>query len=259
MPVSVWWNWLWNQSISESIDPEEYKELDRCVWQASWLDDATRRSMILWSKRFIASKHWEGCNGFRIDDDVKRTVALNAALLVLVYPEWLFPSTQTILIYPRPYKARSRGGDLHHGLGGEYYRSGETIARGPIALNWYDIQRAVRRDNDGDHIILHEFSHQLDMIDDPNADGVPPLPRRSNSERWRQDWMAEFQSARQAVENGEDIVIDDYGLTHPSEFFAVATECYFQIPWDLREYHPKLYRLLQEFYITDLAHAMDTI
>ncbi len=259
MPFSAWWSWLWNRSSSETITTEQFEELDRLVWQAAWLDDATRRSMIHWSNRFIASRHWEGCNGFRINEEVKRTVALNASLLVLAYPEWTFPSTRTILIYPRPYKARSRGGDLHHGLGGEYYRSGETLARGPIALNWLDIQRAIHRDNDGDHIVLHEFSHQLDMIDDPTADGIPPLPRRLNSDRWRKDFMSEFQLARELVEQGEQIVIDDYGLTHPSEFFAVATECYFQIPWDLREYHPELYRLLQEFYITDLAHAMDTL
>ena len=133
-----------------------------------------------------------------------------------------------------------------------------ALARGPIALNWYDIQRAIHRDNDGDHIVLHEFSHQLDMIDDPKADGVPPLPRGMNADRWKKDFEMEFQWARDMVEQGEAIVVDDYGLTHPSEFFAVATECYFQIPWDLREYQPNLYRMLQEFYVTDLADAMDT-
>jgi Mlc titration factor MtfA (ptsG expression regulator) len=264
MAISFWWRWLWGNSSRDAsrsldtIDPRELEELDRYVWQAAWLDDPTRRRMIQWSKRFIASKHWEGCNGFRIKDEVKKTIALNASLLVLAYPDWIFPTNQTILVYPRPYKARSRGGDLHHGLGGEYYRSGETLARGPIALNWYDIQRAIHRDNDGDHIVLHEFSHQLDMIDDPKADGVPPLPRGMNADRWKKDFEMEFQWARDMVEQGEAIVVDDYGLTHPSEFFAVATECYFQIPWDLREYQPNLYRMLQEFYVTDLADAMDT-
>lgn len=257
MPISAWWKWWGRRPSSDNVEPQDLEDLDRYVWQAGWLDDSRRRSMVVWAKRFIASKHWEGCNGFRINDEVKKTIALNASLLVLAYPEWTFPSTRTILVYPRPYKARSRGGDLHHGLGGEYYRSGETLARGPIALNWHDIQRAIHRDNDGDHIVLHEFAHQLDMCDDPKADGIPPLPPGLDAEQWREDFETEFHLAREMVEQGEEIVIDDYGLTHPSEFFAVASECYFQIPWDLREYQPDLYELLQDFYVTDLAHAMD--
>jgi len=258
------WGWLVRgrkgartDGAQESVTDAELRELDRVVWQARWLNDSLRRGMIRWSKRFIASKHWEGCDGFVINAQVKNTVAFNAALLVLAYPNWNFPSTRTILIYPRPYKARSRGGDLHHGLGGEFYRAGETQARGPVALNWRDIQRAIHRDNDGEHLVLHEFSHQLDMIDDPHADGLPPLPEGVDAERWKREFQREFDEARSMVEQGEEIVINDYGLTHPSEFFAVASECYFQIPWDLREYHPRLYGLLREFYITDLAQAME--
>jgi Mlc titration factor MtfA (ptsG expression regulator) len=95
------------------------------------------------------------------------------------------------------------------------------------------------------------------MIDDPQADGLPPLPQGVEPTRWKEEFLSEFAASRAAVERGESIVIDDYGLTHPSEFFAVASESYFQIPWDLREYHPKVYELLREFYITDLARAMD--
>jgi Mlc titration factor MtfA (ptsG expression regulator) len=254
----LWGRWPWTNGTSEDVDPQELTELDQYVWQAAWLNDSTRRLMIRWSKDFISNKHWEGCNGFRITPEVKKTVALNASLLILAYPNWIFPSTRTILIYPRPYKARSRGGDLHHGLGGEFYRSGETHARGPVTLNWYDIQRALYRDNDGDHLVLHEFSHQLDMIDDPHADGLPPLPKGIDADRWKSEFQHEFLSARDAVSRGEELVINDYGLTHPSEFFAVASECYFQMPWDLREYQPEVYTLLREFYITDLAQAMDT-
>ncbi len=258
------WNWMINalqrmrpRPAAFEVSDAELRELERLVWQSVLLNDSTRRTMIGWSKRFIAGKNWEGCEGFVIHPHVQRTVALNASLLVLAYPDWSFPSTQTVLIYPRPYKARSRGGDLHSGLGGEFYRAGETRARGPIVLNWRDIELAIDPHNDGDHLILHEFAHQLDMIDDPNADGVPPLPESVEAPRWKREFMGEFEAARAAVERGNPILINDYGLTHPSEFFAVASECYFQIPRDLREYHPRLYGLLREFYITDLAQAMD--
>ncbi|MFN7733540.1 MAG: M90 family metallopeptidase [Pirellula sp.] len=235
----------------------QLRELDRWVWQAPYLGDSTRHLMVDWSARFAARKHWEGCEGFVVTEDVKRCVSLNASLLVLAYPDWYYPTTKTILIYPRPYWARARGGDTQSGLGGEFYRAGETRARGPITLNWQDIESAVYDPQGGDHIVLHEFSHQLDMIDDPHADGLPPLPSGVDAERWRREFQHEFENARERRAQGLDNVFNDYGLTHPSEFFAVGTETYFQLPQELREYHPRVYRLLRDFYVTDLAARLD--
>lgn len=236
---------------------EEQRELDRWVWQSQWLDNSTRNFMIGWSKRFVAMKHWEGCDGFVVTEVVQRGIALNASLLVLAYPDWYFQSTQTILVYPRPYRARVRGGETHSGLAGDFYRAGETRARGPITLNWRDIESSIHRDNDGHHLVLHEFAHQLDMINDPNADGLPPLPQHIESSNWQRDFQSEYRAARESLAMGHEILIDDYGLTHPSEFFAVATEAYFQLPQELREYHPNVYRLLRDFYVTDLAQRLD--
>ena len=55
------------------------------------------------------------------------------------------------------------------------------------------------------------------------------------------------------VGQGYRILMDDYGLTQESEFFAVASELYFQSPKDLAEFHPNVYELLRQFYVTDMA------
>jgi hypothetical protein len=48
-------------------------------------------------------------------------------------------------------------------------------------------------------------------------------------------------------------VLDTYGATKPAEFFAVATEAFFQKPTILAKRHPELYGELSAFYRQDPA------
>jgi Mlc titration factor MtfA (ptsG expression regulator) len=45
--------------------------------------------------------------------------------------------------------------------------------------------------------------------------------------------------------------MDSYGATNPAEFFAVATETFFEKPQQLLKMHPGLYELLQGYYQVD--------
>ena len=53
---------------------------------------------------------------------------------------------------------------------------------------------------------------------------------------------------RANVAAGEKTAIDEYGATNPAEFFAVATESFFERPRDLQQRHPALYEELKRFY-----------
>jgi Mlc titration factor MtfA (ptsG expression regulator) len=183
------------------------------------------------------------------------SIAATAGMMVLAYPDWYFDKTATILVHPRPYRVRVDSAAVSNNpiLGGEFHRAGETIYRGPVVLNWHDIQAAVASHNQGHHLVIHEFAHQLDMINGPAADGLPPLPGNVNEDSWRSQMRAEYEVARDMVGQGHNILMDDYGLTHESEFFAVASELYFQLPHELREYHPNVFKLLKQFYVIDMA------
>jgi Mlc titration factor MtfA (ptsG expression regulator) len=63
----------------------------------------------------------------------------------------------------------------------------------------------------------------------------------------------EFSELRRRVRRGRADVIDAYGATNPAEFFAVATETFFERPIALRRQHPDLYGQLQDYYNLDLA------
>jgi len=101
-------------------------------------------------------------------------------------------------------------------------------------------------------LVIHEFAHQLDLINSPFADGLPPLPADIDEVDWKNSMHREFQTARQDVADGHRIGLDDYGLTKESEFFAVASESFFQCPSELFRNHPRVFELLLQFYRTDL-------
>lgn len=58
----------------------------------------------------------------------------------------------------------------------------------------------------------------------------------------------EFEALIKNSEANKRTVIDSYGATNPAEFFAVATETFYEKPDQLQEKHPKLYDLLVKYY-----------
>jgi len=58
---------------------------------------------------------------------------------------------------------------------------------------------------------------------------------------------------RRAADDGEPTVLDPYGAEDPAEFFAVATETFFERPTELEQRHPRLYEQLRRFYRQDPA------
>ena len=56
-----------------------------------------------------------------------------------------------------------------------------------------------------------------------------------------------------AHQDGSADLLRDYATTNEAEFFAVATEVFFEKPRAMAREAPALYGLLREFYRLDLA------
>jgi Mlc titration factor MtfA (ptsG expression regulator) len=115
-----------------------------------------------------------------------------------------------------------------------------------------DVTEGAQAPGDGYNVALHECAHYLD------AEGLglarPPPPARARStDAWASDLAGEFDAMLDAVDRGEDTFLDPYAAEDEAEFFAVATEDFFDRPAGLRVAQPGLYRLLQEFYGVDPA------
>ena len=97
---------------------------------------------------------------------------------------------------------------------------------------------------------FHEFAHQLDHEDGP-TDGAPGLSSRSAYQSWSRVFQENYADFLQLSEEGKETVLDAYGATNPPEFFAVATEAFFEKPRQLFQSRPELYDEMRKYYGLD--------
>ncbi len=213
-------------------------------------DERSRLRGIL--KIFIPEKDWFGCAELEVTDEIKVVVAAQACLLILNLDNDYFERVGSIYMYPSAYRSSERslgpGGVVTEG--GAHL--GEAWYRGPIVLSWSDVVAGSRRVADGHNVVFHEFAHNLDMADGL-IDGTPPLASREQYGRWAEVINREYNVLVERSERGRATLLDDYGATHVCEFFAVATECFFERGRLLRKRHPELYRVLMDYYRQDPA------
>jgi Mlc titration factor MtfA (ptsG expression regulator) len=197
----------------------------------------------------VAEKNWEGCGGLTLTDEHRVTIAAHASRLVLGFENDFFEEVPTILVYPTAYQAPTQN-VLAPGiiLETQSGRLGEAWYRGPVILAWSDVRDAGHGRNRGRNVVLHEFAHHLDMRNGRSADGVPVLESAMQAKRWLAVTSREYQRLRRACQFGQSTALDCYGATNMAEFFAVATEVFFEAPNRLRLEWPELYRVLTEFY-----------
>lgn len=199
----------------------------------------------------IAEKEWEGCGGLELTDEIQVTIAAQASLLLLAIEHEYFADVHSILVYPSAYRTmpqQDAAGVVRPGQA----NLGEAWQRGPVIVSWDAAKGGAVDPKDGHNLVLHEFAHKLDMRDGL-ADGTPPLQGRAGLRDWVQTMTAEFRNLRDAAANGRATVLDHYGATNPAEFFAVATECFFEKSKQLQRRHPQLYAVLQDYYRQDPA------
>lgn len=204
---------------------------------------------------FLDEKRFEGLGKppVQITDEVRVTIAAQACMLLLRRETDYYPSLRSILVYPSRYVAPARqqiGAGLV--LEGANVRAGESWHRGSVVLSWSDVQAGVADPCDGQNVVIHEFAHQLDG-ESGSVEGAPPLASGSMYAAWARVFQREYNSLVTDLRGGRPTVLGSYAATNPAEFFAVATEVFFERPWDLKGRHPELYEKMREFFRQDPA------
>jgi Mlc titration factor MtfA (ptsG expression regulator) len=226
--------------------------VERNVPLVRGLSSDERERLLQLVQVFLADKHFEGCGGLTLTEEMKVTIAAEACLLLLHLEGPCYPTLRTVLVYPQgfvPKIARSpRTGEIALPPVPEM---GESWRDGVVVISWADTVRGARNAADGGNVVLHEFAHQLDA-EDGVTDGVPILAPGA-LRTWGGVLSAEYERLHQDAAHDRASVLDSYGATNRAEFFAVATETFFEKPVQLEREHPELYGQLQQFYRQDPA------
>ena len=114
------------------------------------------------------------------------------------------------------------------------------------------MQRGAASEDDGCNVVLHEFAHQLDQADGV-GDGAPILTNRSEYADWATVLGKHYNRLVEDASRGRRTLLDTYGATNAAEFFAVATEAFFERSRKMSREVPDLYRELKDYYQLDPA------
>jgi MtfA peptidase len=259
---TIFLSWLgWD--ISRTLRRRKLRVLP---WPAPW-EEMAEKNVPLYSKLpsasrdqlhglvqiFLAEKHFEGCGGLELTEEIKVTIAIQACILLLNRKIPIYPKLQSILVYPHAFVAKTV---REHGWGAfveeEQARLGESWHQGLVVLAWDQIGHASRDIHNGHNVVLHEFAHQLDQ-EDGHSDGAPLMETGSQYISWARHLGQTYQELREAVAKHQETFLDQYGATNPAEFFAVLTETFFEKPLALKNKIPALYEELKNYYKLDPA------
>lgn len=251
----------------EPIPDEWLRILEQNVPLYRRLPDDLKHELHRQLKVFLAERRLEGCGGLEITDAIRVTIGAQACMLILGRRDGYRRTFSSVLVYPHHFVVPRRvpiGGGSH--LVEPEERLGESWRYGEVVLAWDEVKQGPEDRTDGRNVVFHEFAHQLDQ-EDGFSDGVPILDRRSDYATWARILGTRYEELRRTMEStdkdkgGTDAatpatsrtVLDPYGATDPAEFFAVATEAFFEKPEELKRELPDLYEELRKYYRLDPA------
>ncbi|MEQ8208463.1 MAG: M90 family metallopeptidase [Lacipirellulaceae bacterium] len=254
-------SWLKNRRrrrwLSERAPSTWEVWLKENVWHYNHLDGGQQRRVLDFVTILFHEKEWVGGSGFELADEMRVTIAGQAALLTLGFGKpFYFDRLHTIIVYPSSFQNSpiSTGSMLipnadDPAFGGAA-RAGEAWLHGPIILSWDRILYEGQHRESNTNLVLHEFAHHMDGLDG-RTDGAPPLTDHELEKDWYRVIAGEYHELRKSSSQGRRTLLDPYGAENHAEFFAVATECFFTRPHRLYDSSPELAVMLEKLFGQD--------
>jgi hypothetical protein len=219
--------------------------LQRCT-SARRLGASDQATLRVLATLFLESKSLEPTQGLHLDDADRVLLAAHACVPILKLGLDWYDGWHSVIVYPDAFIPRrtqtDEAGVVHQT---DSMMAGEAWGRGPVILSWADVLNTGKKP--GHNVVIHEMAHKLDMLNG-DANGFPPLHRRMDRRAWSRVFSSAWDRLKNEQRNGADLPIDPYALESPAEFFAVASEQFFEDPATLRQHLPDVYRQLEQFY-----------
>ncbi|MFN3790933.1 zinc-dependent peptidase [Massilia sp.] len=244
------------RALARPLAPDLVAIIERNLAQYAGMDEGQQGRLRRLVQQFLHEKSFVGCAGLELTDEMRVTIAAQACMLVLgrtgeASPATLYPSLHAVLVYPGAFLVPRREVDAA-GVVTEQRQDllGESWGDGRVILSWDHVRRAGADEPESHNVVLHEFAHQLDS-ESGDTNGAPYLGSTERYRSWSEVLSRNFAALRRDAMWGQRGVLDHYGASNPAEFFAVATESFFEQPWELSARHPDLYEEFLKYFRVD--------
>jgi Mlc titration factor MtfA (ptsG expression regulator) len=182
--------------------------------------------------------------GFEVTDEDRLLVAASAIIPVWGFPKWHYFNLEAVFLLPGTFNGQFECGQADSTIAGMV---GSGPMAGKMALSRQHLHLGYKNSRDKSNVGIHEFVHLLDMADG-RCDG---MPERMNQFECTAPsiatWFDFIEHKIVEIDKGNSN-IGRYGATNRQEFFAVASEYFFERPQMLKKKHPQLFDALTQFY-----------
>lgn len=220
--------------------PKDWRHL--LASNVSFYNGLNRREKKRFERRiviFLAQTHITGIET-EVDDLSRLLVAASAIIPTWGFKDWEYPNLGEVYLTDGAVSTHSPEPGAQNIIAGQIQSQGNQHM---VVLSKQALVQGFVNPKDSRNVGLHEFAHLLDE-QDGTTDG---LPDHFLSGGLAEAWQQVLQEKTEQIKQGK-AGINEYGATHPAEFFAVMTEYFFERPRKLLQQHPQLYRLMAHIF-----------
>ncbi len=244
-----WIRKLQRRGVRARTFPAEWRAiLEAKVPFATRIPPASRPKFEADLMIFEHEKSFVGAGDFIITEEVRVVISAAAVRLVLCLNISALDRVSEILVYPGAYQHPNPDGANQ-----DRAILGEVSDWSTVVLSWKDVVAGLRNAHDGRDTATHEFAHVLDRASGA-FNGTPNLRAREDYAAWGHI-LSEHYLRLRAGDPKERSILRDYAETNEAEFFAVATEVFFERSGMMKRRAPDLYEELERFYGVDPTSA----
>ena len=239
-----------NGTKENSIDVSEFLPAWRMILieKVAFYNSLNDGDKVLFEKDilgFLAEVRITGID-VSIDDTDRILVASSAVIPVFAFTDWHYRSNITeVLLYPGAFNEKfETAGEGRRILG----MVGDGPMNGTMVLSKQALITGFSNDTDKHNTAIHEFVHLIDKTDG----AIDGIPENLLGKQYVLPWINLIAKEIERIKKGKSD-INPYGATSQTEFFAVASEYFFERPQLFKDRHPDLYALMEQVFKQDLA------
>lgn len=230
--------------VKEVVKPEQegkYRDLlAQHVRFYQQLNPEDQQRFVLKVAEFLQDTRIEGV-GLELEDLDCVLIAASALIPIFGFTDWKYPQLTNVILYPDTFNNdfQFEGGKREiAGMVGSGFMNGQMI------LSRAALRKGFSASAGKENTAIHEFVHLLDK-EDGATDGIPEhlLP-----EDFTTPWLKLIHEEIRKIEAGKSD-LNPYATTNEAEFFAVASEYFFEKPEKLKQKHPQLYEMLCKIFL----------